>query len=156
MALLLPSDTLLDPSTSNAAEVMKVLLRLERETLAPYELPGNRISMNMYDELPLPWTVFPPIMAFPESQYVKHDYDREGILSNGESFFNGSEVSTLDEIEKSLGTASMVTRWRAANSAGTKQDVTKAFVKELRDTLGGQERLERGSGTAILLFKKCL
>ena len=34
---------------------MEILFCLERETLAPYELPGNRISMNMYDDLPLPW-----------------------------------------------------------------------------------------------------
>jgi len=87
---------------------------------------------------------------------VKHEYDREGVLSNGKSFFGGGEVETLDRIGKGLGTASMMTRWRAANPelVGTGKDLMKVFVTELREALGGQDWIERGSGTAILLFKK--
>lgn len=147
---------LLDPSTPNAAKVMEVLFRLERETLAPYELPGNRLSMNMYDDLPLPWNVSPPVMDFPQSKYVKHAYDREGVLSSGVDFFNGGTVTSLDKLEKGLSTASMVTRWRAANPelAGTDKDAVKVFVREVREALGGQDWLLTGSGTAILLIKK--
>jgi hypothetical protein len=136
---------------------MEVLLRLERETLAPYALPGNIISMNMYDDLPLPWNVSPLVSDFPESKFVKLDYDREGVLSNGVSFFNNDEKESLDDIENGLGTASMVTRWRAANPdlVGTDKDVVKVFARELREALGGkQDWVVRGSGTAILLFKK--
>ncbi len=154
--LLLDNLTVTDPSTPNADKVMNILLRLERETLAPYALPGNLISMNMYDGLQLPWNVSPPIKEFPQSQYVKEDYDREGVLSNGVSFFGGGEKSTLDDIEQGLGTASMVSRWRLENAdlTGTDKDVAKVLVRELREALGGQDWLERGSGTAILLFKK--
>ena len=136
---------------------MEVLLRLERETLAPYALPGNIVSMNMYDNLPLPWSVSPPVPDFPESKFVKLDYDREGVLSNGVSFFNNDEKESLDDIENGLSTASMVTRWRAANPelVGTDKDVVKVFTRELREALGGkQDWIVRGSGTAILLFKK--
>jgi hypothetical protein len=135
---------------------MEVLFRFERDTLAPYEMPGNRISRDMYDNLPLPWNVSPPVKDFPQLEYVKHDYDREGILSNGVDFFNGGSVETLDETNKGLSTASMVTRWRAANSelVGTDKDAVKVFVRELREALGGQDWILRGSGTAILLFKK--
>jgi hypothetical protein len=136
---------------------MEVLLRLERETLAPYALPGNIISMDMYDDLPLPWNISPPVSDFPQSKFVKLDYDREGVLSNGVSFFNNDEKESLDEIENGLGTASMVTRWRAANPelVGTDNDVVKVFARELREALGGkQDWMVRGSGTAILLFKK--
>jgi hypothetical protein len=112
--------------------------------------------MGMYDELPLPWNVSPPVKDFPQSKYVKYDYDREGFLSNGVDFFNGDKVSSLDELEKGLGTASMVTRWRAANPelAGTDNDAVKVFVREVREALGGQDWVLTGSGTAILLFKK--
>jgi hypothetical protein len=136
---------------------MEVLLRLERETLAPYALPGNIISMDMYDDLPLPWNISPPVSDFPQSKFVKLDYDREGVLSNGVSFFNNDEKESLDDIENGLSTASMVTRWRAANPelVGTDKDVVKVFTRELREALGGkQDWIVRGSGMAILLFKK--
>src|SRR6187402_2892276 len=130
---------------------MKVLLRVERETLAPYELPGNRLSLDMYDNLPLPWNISKPVTEFPQSEYIKLEYDRDGKLSNGVSFFGQSQISTMDELEKGLGTASMVTRWRAANPdlVGTDKDVVKVFIKELREALGGQEWMEHGTGTAI-------
>jgi trans-aconitate 3-methyltransferase len=136
---------------------MEVLLRLERETLAPYALPGNIISMNMYDDLPLPWNITPPVSDFPQSKFVKLEYDREGVLSNGVSFFNNDEREYLDDIENGLSTASMVTRWRAAKPelVGTDKDVVKVFARELREALEGkQDWVVRGSGTAILLFKK--
>lgn len=112
--------------------------------------------MEMYDNLPLPWNVSPAVKDFPQSRYVKHDYDREGVLSDGVDFFSGDSFTTLDEAKKDLSTASMVTRWRAANPEliGTDQDVVEVFIRELREVLGGQEWILRGSGTAILLFKK--
>ena len=135
---------------------MEIFLRFERETLGPYALPGNILSMNMYDDLPRPWTVSPPVKEFPESKYVKYDWDRDGKLSDGVDFFGGAERETLDEIENGMGTASMVTRWRAANPelVGTDKDVVKVFVRELREALGGQDWVKRGSGTSIMLFKK--
>ena len=110
---------------------MAIMLRLERETLAPYELPGNRLSMNMYDDLSLPWDVSPPVADFPKSKYVKRECDREGVLSNGKTFFGGGEERTLEEVEKGLSTASMVTRWRERNPdlVGTDKDVVTVFVK---------------------------
>lgn len=145
-----------DPSTPNYPEVNKTLLKLERETLGPYALPGNIISMNMYDELPLPWNISPAVSEFPKSKFVKHEYDRDGVLSNGKTFFAGNDKETLEDIEGGLGTASMVTRWRAANPelVGTDKDVVQVFLEELKAALGEQEWIERGSSTAILLFKK--
>lgn len=136
---------------------MEILLKLERKTLAPYTLPGNILSMNMYDDLPRPWTVSPAVTAFPESEYIKHDWDREGKLSNGKTFFGGARPKeTLEKIEGGMATASMITRWRAAHPdlVGTDKDIVKTFIRELREAMGGQTWVERGSGTTIMLFKK--
>lgn len=136
---------------------MEVLLRLERETLAPYELPANRLSRDMYDNLALPWTIPNPVTSFQKDQFVKNDYDREGVLSNGVSFFGGGRDVTFEQAEKGLATASMVTRWREANPdlVGTDKDVVKMFITEIKEALGpGVEKVLQGSGTAILLFKK--
>ena len=102
---------MVDPSTPNYQEVQKILLRFERETLAPYELPGNRISMEMYDNLPLPWNMNPPVKDFPQSDYIKHDYDREGVLSNGVDFFGGGSFTTLDEESKGQVVAEQLQRF---------------------------------------------
>jgi len=136
---------------------MEILLRFERETLAPYELLANRLSRDMYDNLSLPWTIPTPVTAFPEKLFVKHEYDREGVLSNGKTFFGGGSETTLDNLEKWMETAGMVTRWKEANPelVGTDKDVVKKFIKELKEVLGpGQEKFLTGTGTAILLFKK--
>lgn len=133
-----------------------MFLRLERETLGHYAQPGNILSMNMYDDLTRPWNVSPSVTEFPETKYVKYDWDREGKLSNGVDFFGGNEKQTLVQMENGMGTASMVTRWRAANPelAGTDQDVVKVFAKELKEALGGQDWVIQGSGTTVMLFKK--
>jgi hypothetical protein len=146
----------LDPSTPNYKKIMEIMLRFEREDLALYELPPNRLSRDMYDNLVFPWNVSPPVTAFPESKFVKHEYDREGVLSNGESFFGGGRLTTLDQLEKGLATSSMVTQWRAAHPdlVGTDRDVVTVFVKDLREALGSTEEVLQGSGTVILLFKK--
>ncbi|KAH8815271.1 S-adenosyl-L-methionine-dependent methyltransferase [Xylogone sp. PMI_703] len=155
VALWTLSSSFCHPSTPNAAKVQEVMFRFERETLAPYELEGNRLSRDMYDDLTLPWTASPPVTAFPESLFVRHGYDREGVLSNGETYFGGGIEVALGKLEQGLGTASMVTRWREHHPdlAGTNKDVVRQHIQEMREALGGETFL-RGSATAILLFKK--
>ncbi|RDW77249.1 hypothetical protein BP6252_05302 [Coleophoma cylindrospora] len=144
------------PKVPHASEINQILLRLERETLAPYAVPANLVSMNMYDTLHLPWANHPPVSSFPPEAFQRLTYDREGVLSDGEHFFGGDEEVSIDELEQGLGTASMVTRWREANAekVGTQDDVVTAFAEELRNVLGPGGVLVKGSGTAILLFKK--
>jgi hypothetical protein len=97
------------------------------------------------------------IQGFPQELFVRREWDREGVLSNGESFFGGGKERSIDDIEKGLATASLVTRWREAHPdlAGTEKDVVEQFAIELREALGpDQSTLSLGSGTVILLFKK--
>jgi hypothetical protein len=146
-----------DPSTPNAAQLNEVHVSFERDTLAPYAAPGNILSMNMYDDLPLPWNIAKPATEFPQSLFVRHEYDRDGILSNGVSFFGGGSEHNLEEMEGLLGTASMVTRWRATHPdlAGTDKDVVNVHINEMRKVLPKHIKIFlTGASTAILLFKK--
>ncbi|TGO89911.1 hypothetical protein BPOR_0087g00030 [Botrytis porri] len=150
------------PSVPNRSSLLQIFLNFERNILAPYELSPNRLSRDMYDHLPLPWNIPHPIPSsiLPPSQFLKLDYDRDGILSNLESddfFFSGREV-TLEQVEKSLETASMVTRWREAHpdAVGTEKDVLKIHMEELRKAMGGNESVRTGSSTTIILVKKAL
>jgi hypothetical protein len=133
------------------------MLRFNNESIEPFELPGNRLVRTLYDELPLPWDIATPVTAFPKKDYVRHEIDRDGVPSNGVSYFAGWQELSFGEIEKILNTISMVTRWREAypDLAGTEKDVVKAFLAELQGVLGpGVEKVSYGSSYVILLFKK--
>lgn len=133
------------------------MFRLEREYLAPYELPGNRLSRESYDHLLLPWNCSPPVDAFLESGFTRLEWDRDGKLSDPEHFFLGDEAVTLKRAQKQLSTSSMVTRWREAHPqlAGTEQDIVVKAMSEMREVLGGEE-LVAGASCALLLFKKAV
>ena len=110
----------------------------------------------MYDNLPLPWDVQPAITAFSRQKFVRREWDRNGVLTDDKEFFGGRKYTSLHTLEKGMETASMMTRWRAANPqlVGTKNDVLQRLIRHLREALGGEEGFVAGSGTALLLFKK--
>ena len=152
--MLLHSDPA-DPSTPNAAKVQEVISHLKRENLGPYELPGNRLARESYDNLLLPWNCNPPVGDFLESGFKRLEWDRDGKLSDPEHFFLGDQTLTIETIKARLGTASMVTRWREAHPqlAGTEQDVVARMVREIRELLGGDE-VVIGQSCVLLLFQK--
>lgn len=144
-----------DPDTPNAARVQETMLRLEREHLAPYELPGNRLTREGYANLLLPWTCDPAVEGFSQAGFTRLEWDRDGHLSDPDHFFLGDRRMTLTQAEQHLGTSSMVTRWREANPqlAGTDKDVVKIMTRDMREAMG-REDLVVGSSCHLLLFKK--
>lgn len=136
--------------------MQRIASRLEHEILGPHELKGNRISRDLYDNLTLPWSISTPVEELPESLYVKHVFNRNGAVAEEEEFFAGSHEISLEALEKSLDTASMVNGWREANPelAATERDCVKRTIRDLRSALGGKETYITGQGVAILLFKK--
>jgi hypothetical protein len=152
-----------DPGTPNAAAVQRALSRLEDDILGPYETPGNHLSRTMYDNLMMPWQMEPPVAAFPSELFVRHEWNRDGKIEEGEDdFFGGSEVATLAELERALGTASMVTRWREdhVELVGTDNDCVRktmrdiAEVMKIDDTDLPTTKLRSGNSTALLLFTR--
>ncbi|KAL1983787.1 hypothetical protein VTN96DRAFT_9873 [Rasamsonia emersonii] len=146
------------PSTPNAAAVQQALGHLEKDFLEPYMLPPNRLTRDMYDHLPLPWNVDPPVPAFPESEFVRHEWNRDGVLTDGEDFFCGSREVSLEVLERVLGTGSMVTRWRDAHPelAHTDEDCVVKTIRRVREALGPEsgDKIRAGVATVILLFKR--
>ncbi|KAJ5248735.1 S-adenosyl-L-methionine-dependent methyltransferase [Penicillium chermesinum] len=133
----------------------------ERETLAPYELPPNRLSRDLYENLGLPWHTgdgAPVSHCFPQGEFERHEWDRDGVLSNGRSFFMGSERTTVDELASGLETASMVTRWREAHPDSTANDCVRQFALDVKEALGVTEgenpSLTVGNATVLLIFKR--
>ena len=119
----------------------------------------------MYEDLLLPWMVNPVLAAeFPKSLHVRREWNRNGQLELGEDdFFGGSNIASLEDLAASLGTASMVTRWRTANPylAKTNEDCVMLAMKAVQEAMydagnGGldQVRIKTGSATTLLLFTR--
>lgn len=127
----------------------------------------------MYDDLVLPWQATDPTMTakgnlgevFPESDFVRLEWDRNGTLSDGSDFFLSSNSekkgeTTLNDLAGGLGTASMVTRWREANPelVGTDRDCVKEMCAEIRRAMGvsmdENPTLKVAGSVVLLLFKR--
>lgn len=120
----------------------------------------------MYANLILPWQVNHSLAEiFPGSEFVRLEWDKDGVLSNGQEFFSAAHEenkgqTTLNDLEVSLGTASMVTRWRDAHPdlVGTDKDCVRETCTVIRRAMGlrayENPKLKIGSSVALLLFKK--
>ena len=146
----------LDPSTPNAARIQEAMFQLSREHLAPYELPGNRLTRDGYDNLPLPWTIEPPVQGFSRAGFNRMEWDRDGHLSDPDHFFLGEMRMTVKQAQKHLGTSSSITRWREAHpgKAGTEEDVVAIFTREMKELLGAKEEVVVGRSCHLLMLKK--
>lgn len=115
--------------------------------------------MNLYRELPLSWTVEPPVVDFDESTFVRKEWGP----GDSETFVeDGGLTANLDTMEMILSTMSPVQRWREANPAvvGTEKDVVRMMRIEI-ERLSYEADVEvgtvvvKGSLTGVLLmFKK--
>jgi hypothetical protein len=117
----------------------------------------------MYDDLKMPWQVDPPINVFAQESFVRREWNRDGLLEEGKNdFFGGSQEISLAELEQSLGTASMVTRWREAPSdlVGTENDCVRTTMRAIVRAIGDDDRdlsntkLRVGNATALVLFTR--
>ena len=138
-----------------AADVDKARHRFENQILIPYAQPGNLVAHNMYDDLMLPWEADPAQKEFPREMFRRYDWDRNGVLSDGQDFLGASSEVPLDYLDRLMGTASAVTRWREAHPdlANTDRDCVVEHVRQLRSVLQ-DKRLWAGRATSLLIFKR--
>lgn len=117
----------------------------------------------MYTNLRMPWDVDPPVPEFPQSSFVRREWNRNGKLESGQDdFYSGSSAVKLDELAKSLGTSSMVTRWRESypELVGTDGDCVEQTMKLASEAMGSRPgnvrnfAIKVGSATSLLLFMK--
>lgn len=148
------------PSVPNAAAINAVTSNIEEECLAPFFGAGNRLTRNLYSTIGLPWAVSPLVPDFDETRFYRKEW---GVDGNDESFFeNRHMIFDMDTLEKLLGTASPVTRWREANPdlAGTEDDVVRRMRREVERLLHeagvekGKERIRGGEAGVLLMVKK--
>lgn len=150
------------PSIPNYAAVQAALDQHE-DLLRGYMAPGNLLTRDLYIDLPLPWRLATPVPDFDESTFFRKEWNTGSTLESREEFFVGGEQEVdLDTLEKVLGTASPVSRWREAHpdAVGTEDDVVRIIRRNIERVLheagveNGKEVLKGGVAAVLLMVKK--
>ncbi|CZS95671.1 related to trans-aconitate 3-methyltransferase [Rhynchosporium agropyri] len=147
-------------SVPNSEALNAVLMDFEEEDLLPFFEPGNWLTRNLYVGLPLPWTLTTPVVEFDEESFLRMEWGT-GERDSEEFFTGGALTMNLDIMEKIIGTASPVQRWREANpeTNGTEKDVVRRVRREIERLMGevGVEKgkeIIKGSPKGVLLIVK--
>ena len=155
---------------------MQAFLRsFEEDTLGPYELPGNKLCRTLYIDLGMPWECLDRLEPddhdlkrllsdFDQQDFIRLEFNKDGHVPAGESFFTGRTRAEFARIKAMLGTSSPVTRWREANKAklenGEIEDVMDEMIRRMREILDevpegkGRDFIEAGSALVLLVVKK--
>lgn len=170
-----------DPNTTpNPARLQEFLNKFELEVLAPYEMPGNKLMRELYVDLGMPWECLGKIEAkdgdnkrkglkellgqFDEKDFVRLEFNKDGELPPGESFFAGENKTDLESIRNMMDTVSPVTRWREANKEkverGEMEDVVDFLMRNIKEIMEevpegiGRTWIEAGGSVVVLVVKK--
>ncbi|KIW73511.1 hypothetical protein PV04_01624 [Phialophora macrospora] len=165
-----------DPNTTpNGAKLQEFFKKFQEETLAPYELPGNRIARELYVNLGMPWECLDRLDGddpglkkllneFDEKEFVRLEFNKDGNMAPGESFFTGGIRVDFQRIKGLLGTVSPITRWREANKEkvekGEIEDVMDSVIRRSKEIMEevpegkGRDWCDIGSGLVVLVVKK--
>jgi SAM-dependent methyltransferase len=146
------------PSLPNAAAIQAAMDNLEERYLKPFIEPGNLLAQNLYVDLPLPWTLAPPVADFDEAAFFRKEWGPDNI----DEFIARSGLGVdLGTMERILGTTSPLQQWREAHpdAVGTERDVMRIMRREIERLLheAGVEKgkeVVKGSVRAVLLMVK--
>ncbi|KAK5224039.1 hypothetical protein LTR47_010061 [Exophiala xenobiotica] len=147
-------------TTPNAKKVQALWQKFENEVTRAHEMPGNRLTRELYAGLPLPWSEYEYAYAdrdrdrdqdrkeqvddetkrllgvFDEKDYKRLVFNDHGQVKPGEEFFMSRRV-TFEQSRRMLGTVSPVTRWREANKdkleSGEVEDVVDQILRQTRE-----------------------
>jgi len=164
LAIWTCSSQYVHPSTPKAREIQDALSDLEDGMLAPFQTPGNALSRNAYRNLALPWDLASTKDLFEQSSLERKDWDLNGVPSAppladgspGPFLFDSGKPSTVQQFVDAVGSASMVIRWREANSqkAHTEEDPVSITSRRLRALVGDNGILSTSPSLSLLLMRR--
>ncbi|KAK5451402.1 hypothetical protein LTS15_008166 [Exophiala xenobiotica] len=171
-------------TTPNAKKVQALWQKFENEVTRAHEMPGNRLTRELYAGLPLPWSEYEYadqvqgqdqdrkevddetkrlLGVFDEKDYRRLVFNDNGQVKPGEEFFMSRRV-TFEQTARVLGTVSPVTRWREANKdkleSGAVEDVVDQIIRQTRELFDevpegkGRDWVEGGEAMVVMVFKK--
>jgi len=162
LAMWTASSLFVHPSEPQAQQLQEILFDLEIRMLRDYHEPRNALSRNAYEDLELPWGKSEEGSTFDKASFRRQDWDRDGMpsapsLPDGTPGpFLSQEEESIDDLEKGLGSASSVIRWREENAeqAFTPRDPVVLTCSRLRQVLGGKTSMLVSPSFSLLLMRR--
>lgn len=160
VALWTVGDVRIDPSMPNAAAIQAACDEHEERYVMPFYEPGNFMCRNLYIDLPLPWTVTPPVADFEKASFHRQEWGPENAA---EEFFEGGGFTVdFDKMEMIYSTASPIQRWREAHpdAVGTEKDVIRMLRRKTERLLHeagvekGKEMIKGNVRGVLIMVKK--
>ncbi|KAI0549695.1 methyltransferase [Xylaria curta] len=150
-------------SVPNVVAIREAVDAIQKDHLSGYYRHGSTLSRNLYVNLPMPWSVDPPVSGFDEGSLYRVEWGTgaDNALPGDEFLAGGYIEGDLDTFEAMLGTTSTIVRWREDNKEkiGTEADVVRLQRREIERLLHeagiekGKEVL-RGAEIGVLLMIK--
>lgn len=149
------------PFNPNAAGIQAAVDKMQK-ALDEYLVLGNRVSQQLYVDLALPWTLDAPVAEFDQASFVRKEWGTGSESEPGDRFYFDQRPMNLDTLEKVLGTASPVNRWREAHPelVGTERDLVRIMRREIQELLHqaglepGKEVIQGSVAGVLLLVKR--
>lgn len=151
------------PTQPGYEAIQAAIDRLRTEHLEVYRIAGNHVARNLYVDLPLPWTIDPPVEAFDPAAFSRQTWTKaDNATEDTKTLGFGPHTISIDAFENLQGTASAMTRWREAHpdAVGTEKDLARIIRRKVESILHeigvaeGEERLIGGVEGALLIVKK--
>ncbi|KAL6907170.1 S-adenosyl-L-methionine-dependent methyltransferase [Trichoderma evansii] len=147
--------------TPNGAAIQAAVDEFYTE-LRPYAKSGNRLAHDLYNSLPLPWTLEVPVAEFDKDSFVRKEWNKDKTGGDDEVPVRTGGPITPEQFEKIMGTSSPVTRWRETfpDKVGTEEDLVRKLRRRMESLLHeagikpGEEVLRGEVAMALLLVKK--
>ncbi|KAH8156037.1 hypothetical protein CIB48_g12210 [Xylaria polymorpha] len=151
-------------SVPNVVAIREALSAIRKNQLSGYGRYGNIVSRDLYVNLPMPWSVDPPVSGFDEGSLFRIEWGTgaNNALPGDEFFAVGQPDVNMDMFEAMLGTTSLIARWREDNreKVGTEADVVRLQRREIERLLhdagveSGKESVKGAEEGVLLVVKK--
>ncbi|OTA96346.1 hypothetical protein M434DRAFT_67822 [Hypoxylon sp. CO27-5] len=127
-----------DPIMTPNGPAVKAAVDETLSELEPYMNLGNKLSRDLYVDLPLPWTLEVPVEGFDKMSFIRKEWDNR--VNSAESDNTGLGIGrtvTFGDIVRVLGTGSPVTRWRERHpdKADTEEDIVTKMSMRVQNLL---------------------
>ncbi|KAI1390447.1 S-adenosyl-L-methionine-dependent methyltransferase [Hypoxylon trugodes] len=122
--------------TLNGVAVKAVVDEIFTNELQTFSKLGSKLTRDLYVDLPLPWTLNPPVEGFDQGSFFRKEWNKYRDGRNNNDLGTGTIVTT-EEFENLIGTNSTVTRWREAHpdKVGTEEDIGRKMRKRIESLL---------------------
>lgn len=124
----------------------------------------DTLSSDLYINLPMPWSVDPPVSGFDDSSLYRVEWGTgaKDALPSDEFFAVGQPDVDMDTLGAMLGTTSSIARWREDNKekVGTEEDVLRLQRRAIERLLheagveNGKETVKGAEMGVLLVLKR--